>query len=100
MSILRSHIGDSISRLITEFKELFTDVPKKVNAIQHDVDVGDAKPCKQHLYHVNPLRVQYMEKEIEYMLQNGIIETSSSEWSSPCILVPKSDGSYQFCTDF
>ena len=36
------------------------------------------------------------------MLTNEIIEPSSSEWSSPCILVPKRDGSrsYHFCTDF
>ena len=41
-----------------------------------------------------------MEREIKHMLENDIIEPSSSEWSSPCILVPKPDGNYRFCTDF
>ena len=34
------------------------------------------------------------------MLDNNIIELSSSEWSSPYILVPKSDGSYRFVMDY
>ena len=34
------------------------------------------------------------------MLQNYLIEVSNSEWSSPCVLVPKPDGTYRFCTDF
>ena len=49
---------------------------------------------------MNPSKLQHLTKEVEYMLRNGIIEPSLSEWSSPCVLVPKPDGSYHFCTDF
>ena len=41
-----------------------------------------------------------MRKEIDYMLKHNIIEPSDSSWSSPCVLVPKSDGTLHFCTDF
>ena len=34
------------------------------------------------------------------MLGNGIIELSSSEWSSPCALVLKSNGAYHFCMNY
>jgi hypothetical protein len=45
-----------------------------------------------------------MDNQIQDMLNRGIIEESSSHWSSPAILVPKKsqDGKpkYQFCVDF
>ena len=34
------------------------------------------------------------------MLDNDFIEPSQSEWSSPCILVPIPDGTYQMSTDY
>lgn len=34
------------------------------------------------------------------MLDNDIIEPGTSEWASPCLLVPKSDGSWRLCTDY
>ena len=34
------------------------------------------------------------------MLKNDIMEPSNNDWSSPCILVPKTDGTYRLCTDF
>ena len=63
----------------------------------HDVDV---EPVKQHLYCVNPQKRSYLQQEVKYMLQNNLIECSQSPWSSPCILVPKLDKPYWFCTDF
>ena len=66
----------------------------------HDVDVGGAGPIKQHPYRINPIKLDQMRKEIDYMLKNKIIEPSSSSWSSPCVLVPKSDGTFRFCTDY
>ena len=57
-------------------------------------------PIKQHAYRVGPQKQEVMKKEINYMLENNIIEKASSAWSSPCILVPKPDKSFRFCRDF
>ena len=89
-----------LAEVITQYREVFPDVPSKTNLIEHDVDVGDSAPIKQHPYRVSPMKKELLDKEVQYMLKNDIIEESQSNWSSPCILVPKHDGGFQFCTDF
>ena len=89
-----------LKALITEFTSLFPDVPGRTLFTSHAVDVGEAQPIKQHPYRVDPVKLMHICKEVEYMLENRIIEPSPSQWSSPCVIVPKPDGSYRFCTDF
>ena len=89
-----------LAEVITQYREVFPDVPSKTNLIEHDVDVGDSAPIKQHPYRVSPMKKELLDKEVQYMLENDIIEESQSNWSSPCILVPKHDGGFRFCTDF
>ena len=67
--------------------------------MEHDVDVGNSVPIKQHPYRVSPMKRELLDKEVQYMLENDIIEESQSNWSSPCILVPKHDGGFRFCTE-
>ena len=71
--------------------EEFPNVPNKTNLIEHDVDVRDSAPIKQHSYWVGPMKKELLDKEVKYMLKNDIIE---------CIFVPKHDGGFQFCTGF
>ena len=89
-----------LAEVITQYREVFPDVPSKTTLIEHDVDVGDSAPIKQHPYRVSPMKKELLDKEVQYMLKNDIIEESQSNWSSPCILVPKHDGGFRFCTDF
>ena len=89
-----------MSQLIRDFTHLFPDVPGKTDVIFHDIDVGESSPIKQHPYRAGPAKQAHLNEELKYMKENGIIEESESEWSSPCILVPKPDCSFRFCTDF
>ena len=100
LSHLPSVQRKELAEVITQYREVFPDVPSKTDLIEHDVDVGDSAPIKQHPYRVSPMKKELLDKEVQYMLENDIIEESQSNWSSPCILVPKHDGGFRFCTDF
>jgi hypothetical protein len=69
------------------------------HVIEHDVVLTDTTPIKQHPYKVNPLKMEEIQKEVQYMLDNDLIEPSQSE-SSPILLVTKPDGSNRFVTDY
>ena len=84
-----------------EYEHFFPDIPSRTDKIYHDVDIIEgAKAVKQHPYRLHPERQQYLRKEVKYLLDNDLIEPSQSEWSSPCILMPKSDGTFRMCTDY
>jgi len=89
-----------MSPLILKFADLCPDVLGETDLVYHDVDVMGTKPIKQHPYCINPVKLQFLRKEVEYMLVHDIIEPSESAWSSPCLLVPKGDRTYHFCMDF
>ena len=89
-----------LKQLIYQYEHLFPDIPTRTDKIYHDVNVEDSQPVKQHPYRMNPTKQKYLKEEILYLLDNDFIEPSQSEWSSPCILVPKPDGTYRMCTDY
>ena len=84
--------------LVSDFIPFFSDVPSTTNVVCHDVEAVDTTPCKQHPYQLNPLQLETIQKEIDYMLENGIIKHNNSDWSSLCLLVPKLDWSFHLCT--
>ena len=99
-----SHLAQTqrneLKMLILEYEHLFPDIPTRPDQIYHDVDIEGSKLIKQHPYRMNPMKLQYLREEVQYLLDNDFIEPSQSDWSSPCILVPKPDGTFRMCTDY
>ena len=100
LSHLEPSQQEELKQLIHEYEHLFPDIPTRTDKIYHDVIVEDSKPIKQHPYRMNPLKQKYLQDEVKYLPENDFIEPSQSNYSSPCILVPKSNGTYRMCTDY
>ena len=41
-----------------------------------------------------------MERQIDELLEHGLIEPSTSEWRSPVVMIHKRDRSYHFAVDY
>lgn len=100
LSYLSEAEKHDVSDILGDHLDLFSDIPNRTAVMQHDIDVGDSRPIKQHAYRVNPYKRRLMQGEVDYLLQHGLAIPSISPWSSPCLLVPKPDGTSRFCTDF
>ncbi|CAM4600561.1 unnamed protein product [Leuciscus chuanchicus] len=100
ISHLTEQQGCDIVQLINDFPASLNDVPSRTTVLEHDINVGDAVPIKQHAYRMNSVKRDLVRKEVEYLLEHGLAQASCSPWSSPCLLVPKSDGTARFCTDY
>ena len=62
--------------------------------------LGDARPIKQQPYRVSNTQRREIDCHISNMLDQNIIQISTSPWSSPVVLVKKKDGSTRFCVDY
>ena len=67
---------------------------------QHVIDTGNAEPIYIRAYRKSLAEREILKKEVDILLQAGIIQKSTSPWSAPVNLVPKKDGSKRFCVDY
>ena len=68
--------------------------------VEHSIDMGEAKPIKQPMWRVPLAFTGEEEKHIQKMLDCKVIQPSSSEWSSPSVLIRKWDGDIRWWIDF
>ena len=85
-----------------EYPAAFASKKKPLGRVKTQciIDTGDHAPVRMRAYRAPLAKRQQIEKEIEDMLQDGVIEPSKSPWASPVTLVSKPDGSIRFCSDY
>ncbi|CAF1518057.1 unnamed protein product [Rotaria sp. Silwood1] len=75
--------------------------PSKIDIIlKNAIDTGTQRPVHTPPYRKSNKDQETLRKETEKLLKNGLIERSTSPWSSPVILVKKKDRTRIFCVDY
>lgn len=93
----------ALRNLLIEYQDIFSKSDKDIghtNIIQHTIDTGNVHPIRQRPRRVPLSKMAEAEAEIKSMAAQGVIEPSTSPWSSNIVLVKKKDNSLRFCVDF
>ena len=51
-------------------------------------------------YHMAPVELQELKKQLQELLDKGYIRPSVSPWGAPVLFVKKKDGTLQLCIDY
>uniref|UniRef100_A0A8C1LM62 Gypsy retrotransposon integrase-like protein 1 n=1 Tax=Cyprinus carpio TaxID=7962 RepID=A0A8C1LM62_CYPCA len=89
-----------IKSIQAEFADVFSPLPGRTNLIQHHVETEPGVVVRSRPYRLPEHKKKVVQGELEAMLEMGVIEESNSDWASPIVLVPKTDGSVRFCVDY
>ncbi|XP_040870975.1 uncharacterized protein [Glycine max] len=94
---------EDIRSLLTKFDSLFhplQDMPPARETDHHIHLLPQATPVNVRPYRYPYFQKQEIEAQVASMLQKGLIQPSTSPFSSPVLLVKKHDGSWRFCVDY
>ena len=89
--------------LINSFQDLFKEPkglpPSRVH--DHCIPlVPGSGPVSVRPYRYPHFQKTEIEQQVEEMLKSGIVRPSNNPYSSPILLVKKSDGSWRMCVDY
>jgi hypothetical protein len=96
---LKSDLYEVVNQYDEMFKEPKGLPPKR--GIQHEIQLQQDCPLPNiGMYRMSVMENAEIKKQIQELLDKGVIVPSSSPCRSPIVLVPKKDGTWRMCVDF
>jgi len=90
-----------LKAILTEFVDVFSDKPGKTTLGVHHIELlPNTQPIRSAPYRLHPEKREFLRRELDDLVQQGIIEESKSFWASPIVMVPKSGSTLRLFTDF
>src|SRR6266542_2527086 len=93
----------SIHELLAKYADIiYTDMKElaKTNIIQHTIHLLNSTPIAQGCRPMDQRDRNWLKKELDELLEKGIIRESMSPWATPIVIVGKKDGSRRMCLAF
>ena len=100
---LEPTIQQQLDFLLKTFKDQFAKDETTIGTMpltQMSINTGDSDPISQKPYPMAMKHYQWVQEEIDKLLEVGVIRNSHSSWSAPIIIVPKGDGGKRLIIDY
>ena len=97
---LGEHQKRDLSKLLVEFKDVFSDLPGYTKLVEHKIDLISIESVRSKPYPIAYHIQGTVDSEIESMLKMHVIKPCNSMYASSIVLVKKSDEKIWFCTDY
>ncbi|KAJ8045567.1 hypothetical protein HOLleu_08601 [Holothuria leucospilota] len=88
-----------VRKLLQSYSDVFCNRPGRTSLVKHTIRT-DEPPIHQRAYRTSPKMKVEVQKQVQQLLEDDIIEESQSPWSSPIVMVKKKDNTYRFCVDY
>ena len=100
----RPELEPQLLKLLGQYRETIScpgDALGKTNVLKHTIKLKPGtQPIYIPAYRLPHSKVEVAEKLVQEMLEQEVIEVSTSPWNFPLILVPKADGSMRPVVDY
>ena len=94
---------EEFNAFLLERQSAFADPGKLMERArigEHFIKLQDETPFKEPPRRVPIFKREILDEEIRKLEEQGLIEKSTSPWSSPLVLVQKKDKSWRLCVDY
>lgn len=85
--------------LLSSYQDIFSDRPGLIKNYKHKIELRDCSPFKQQLYPIPHAYRKEVDRQIQEMLDYGVISRAQTEYVSALVVVKKKDGSLRVCVD-
>jgi len=89
--------------VVREFSEVFQEVPglPTDRELKFAIELQPGtNPISKAPYRMAPKELEELKKQLQELLDKGLIQPSVSPWGGPVLFVKKKDGSLRLCIDY
>ena len=89
-----------LDEVLLRYQDVLSPNPGRTQSAQLIIRTGDSEPVRSHPYRIPPRWKEEVKLQLDQLLALGIIEPSTSSWSSSLVIVTKKDGGVRTCVDY